>query len=218
MSPTTHTLTDTQGREQRSHFWVAWAIVAAFGTYFCIYFSQAVHCGQLRRRSDLGGRIQNRPDHLTVTGDWLYDLQVYRHQNRRGDAATTAGRHHALADPVRGGRASFLRPPAATLERGLLVLQRLTAGHGLMLSRIPPPTPRDIAARSERGPMGHAERNRFLRRYAWGLIPLVLLDLSVKSSAASGPTSPRNSGGHSAAARCPVHSPTRNPSSRSASW
>ena len=48
-----------------------------------------------------------------------------------------------------------------------------------MLARIPPPTPRDIAARSERYPMTQMERWAFLRRYAVGLTPLVLMYLLV---------------------------------------
>ncbi len=48
-----------------------------------------------------------------------------------------------------------------------------------MLSRIPRPSFRDVAARSERTPMDGAERWRFFRRYAVGLTLLVLVYLLV---------------------------------------
>ncbi len=48
-----------------------------------------------------------------------------------------------------------------------------------MLAQIPPPSAEDIAARSERFPMTRAERWSFLRRYAVGLFPLVLMYLVV---------------------------------------
>ena len=48
-----------------------------------------------------------------------------------------------------------------------------------MLSRIAPPTARDIAARSERRPMNRTDRWDFFRRYAVGLILLVLVYLFV---------------------------------------
>jgi hypothetical protein len=44
-----------------------------------------------------------------------------------------------------------------------------------MLTRIPTPSPQDIAARSERAPMDRHERWRFLRRYAVGLTLLVAI-------------------------------------------
>jgi hypothetical protein len=48
-----------------------------------------------------------------------------------------------------------------------------------MLTRIPPPSRRDVAARSERTPMSGAERWDFFRRYAAGLTLLVLAYLLV---------------------------------------
>jgi hypothetical protein len=46
-----------------------------------------------------------------------------------------------------------------------------------MLTRIPRPSRRDVAARGERAPMGGAERRAFFRRYAPGLTLLVLVFL-----------------------------------------
>ncbi len=48
-----------------------------------------------------------------------------------------------------------------------------------MLTRIPRPSPRDVAARSERTPMNGAERWAFFRRYATGLSLLVLVYLLI---------------------------------------
>jgi hypothetical protein len=48
-----------------------------------------------------------------------------------------------------------------------------------MLTRIPRPSSRDVAARSERAPMGRAERRDFRRRYAVGLALLVLVFLLI---------------------------------------
>jgi hypothetical protein len=42
-----------------------------------------------------------------------------------------------------------------------------------MLTRIPAPSPHDVAARSERAPMSRQERRQFFRRYATGLTLLV---------------------------------------------
>jgi hypothetical protein len=42
-----------------------------------------------------------------------------------------------------------------------------------MLSRIPPPSPLDIAARQARAPMNAGDRWRFFRTYALGLMPLI---------------------------------------------
>jgi hypothetical protein len=48
-----------------------------------------------------------------------------------------------------------------------------------MLSRVPAPSPRDVAARSERTPMSGADRRAFFRRYAVGLTLIVLVFLLV---------------------------------------
>ncbi len=48
-----------------------------------------------------------------------------------------------------------------------------------MLTRIPPPSPQDVAARSERTPMTRTERWDFFRRYAIGLTLLVLVYLLI---------------------------------------
>jgi hypothetical protein len=48
-----------------------------------------------------------------------------------------------------------------------------------MLTRIPQPSPQDVAARSERAPMNGAERWQFFRRYATGLTLLVLVFLLI---------------------------------------
>jgi hypothetical protein len=48
-----------------------------------------------------------------------------------------------------------------------------------MLSRIPPPTPDDLSARSERPAISSTERRAFFRNYAWGLIPLLMMYLLV---------------------------------------
>lgn len=48
-----------------------------------------------------------------------------------------------------------------------------------MLSRVPPPNDRDVAARTERGPMNRDERRAFVRRHAMGLIPISVMYLMV---------------------------------------
>lgn len=48
-----------------------------------------------------------------------------------------------------------------------------------MLSRIRPPDHHDVAARSERGNLNHHERKRLFRKYALGLVPLILAYLLV---------------------------------------
>jgi hypothetical protein len=48
-----------------------------------------------------------------------------------------------------------------------------------MLNRVPPPSPQDVAARSERTPMNGRERWDFFRRYAAGLTLLVLVFLLI---------------------------------------
>jgi hypothetical protein len=49
----------------------------------------------------------------------------------------------------------------------------------LALSRFPPPSWRDVAARSERAPMTREDRRVFLRRYGAALAPLVVLYLLI---------------------------------------
>ena len=48
-----------------------------------------------------------------------------------------------------------------------------------MLSRVPPPNAADVVARSERAPLNSAERWRLFRRYALGLILIIILYLAV---------------------------------------
>lgn len=48
-----------------------------------------------------------------------------------------------------------------------------------MLARVTPPTPADVAARSERTAMGRTDRRDFFLRHVAGLVPLVLLYLLV---------------------------------------
>lgn len=48
-----------------------------------------------------------------------------------------------------------------------------------MLSRIPPPTADDLSARSERPAITSTDRRAFFRKYAWGLIPLLMMYLLV---------------------------------------
>jgi hypothetical protein len=48
-----------------------------------------------------------------------------------------------------------------------------------ILKRMPPPDARDVAARSERSTMAAADRRRFLKRYGFGLAPIVLMYLLV---------------------------------------
>jgi hypothetical protein len=63
--------------------------------------------------------------------------------------------------------------PALT---GLLFVLPLLA-FTWMLTRIPPPSPEDVAARSARAPMNRPERSAFFRRYARGLTMLVVVYL-----------------------------------------
>jgi hypothetical protein len=48
-----------------------------------------------------------------------------------------------------------------------------------MLTRIPPPDRQDVEHRTERLPMDRATRQAFIKRYAWGLIPITLAYLFV---------------------------------------
>jgi hypothetical protein len=48
-----------------------------------------------------------------------------------------------------------------------------------MLTRTTPPTEADVAARSERPQLTADDRRKFIRRYAWGLIPLMIMFLLV---------------------------------------
>lgn len=48
-----------------------------------------------------------------------------------------------------------------------------------MLSRLPPPSADDEAARAVRGTMSRSDRRRFLREYAGGLVPLFVMYLAV---------------------------------------
>ena len=48
-----------------------------------------------------------------------------------------------------------------------------------ILAKTPPPTARDIAARNKRFTMRYEERSAFVRRYALGLVPLVVMYLFV---------------------------------------
>ena len=48
-----------------------------------------------------------------------------------------------------------------------------------MLNRIPQPSEADVSARSQRSPLSSVERRAFFQRYAWGLIPLLLMFLLV---------------------------------------
>jgi len=48
-----------------------------------------------------------------------------------------------------------------------------------MLSRVPPPNAADVVARSERAPLNSAERWRLFRRYALGLILIIILYLAI---------------------------------------
>jgi len=61
---------------------------------------------------------------------------------------------------------------------GIIFLLPL-AGFVWMLQQIPPPCAGDIAARSKRAPMNHAERSALFRRYAPGLIAITLVYLLV---------------------------------------
>jgi hypothetical protein len=61
---------------------------------------------------------------------------------------------------------------------GLLFVPPLL-GFAWMLTRVPRPSPADVAARSERLPMGAVERREFFRRYAPGLTLLVLAYLLI---------------------------------------
>lgn len=65
--------------------------------------------------------------------------------------------------------------PAAT---GALFLLPLL-GFVWMLHQIPQPNQADVAARSERTPLTSSERHAFFRRYAWGLVPLLMMFLLV---------------------------------------
>jgi hypothetical protein len=78
------------------------------------------------------------------------------------------------AELLARGVGEFWMPAAA----GLLFTAPLLV-FAWMLSRIPPPTPLDVAARSERAPMNRADRRAFFRRYGAGLSLIVAMYLLV---------------------------------------
>jgi hypothetical protein len=102
-------------------------------------------------------------------------------EGRRASEALTAGlcASFIVADGatravgawlLRGGISEYWMPCLAGLPFVPVVLLGVLA-----LSRVPPPSRRDVAARSERVPMTRLDRRAFLRRYGAALAPLVLL-------------------------------------------
>jgi hypothetical protein len=105
------------------------------------------------------------------------------------------GRRHTEALAA-GLCASFIVADGVTRSAGAALLKAGVSEHWMpflagllfvpplllftwMLTRIPQPSPQDVAARSERRPMKGAQRRDFFRRYATGLTLLVLAYLLV---------------------------------------
>ncbi|MCY2968300.1 MAG: DUF5690 family protein, partial [Planctomycetota bacterium] len=115
----------------------------------------------------------------------VFGLIVGLLEGRRLTEAMTAGlcASFILADGVMKSVGGWLLASGVTEDwmpgvAGALFLLPL-GGCVAMLIRIPPPSPPDIAARSERLTMNRDDRWSFLRRHAMGLAPLVVMYLLV---------------------------------------
>jgi hypothetical protein len=90
------------------------------------------------------------------------------------DGFTKSAGSYVLNELLDCGVSEFWMP----FTTGLLFVPPLL-GFVWMLTRVPSPTPQDIAARSERKPMSRSERWQFFRRYAIGLTLVVLVFLLI---------------------------------------
>ena len=228
----------------RNHiFWAVWSVVAAFGTYFCMYafrkpftaasYADATAFGLTLKTvlvtSQVAGYMVSKfigikviaempPERraqgilvLVVAAEsalvgfgivpppWnaaclflnglalgmVFGLVLGFLEGRQLTEALTAGlcASFILADGVTKsvgawllaqGVSEFWMPSAA----GAIFLAPLGLG-SWMLSRIPPPNPEDVAARTERMRLGRADRWSLLSRYAVGLTLLVTMYLAV---------------------------------------
>jgi Family of unknown function (DUF5690) len=115
----------------------------------------------------------------------VFGLVLWFLEGRRHTEALTAGlcTSFIIADGVMNTVGTYLMEAGLTetwmpFGAGLLFVPPLLL-FAWMLSRIPAPSPADVAARSERAPMGTAERRAFYGRYALGLSLLMLVFLLV---------------------------------------
>ncbi len=102
-------------------------------------------------------------------------------EGRRHTEALTAGLcvSFIVAGGVTKSTGAFLIKEGVTenwmpFAAGLLFVPPLLL-FAWMLTRIPAPSPKDVAARSVRAPMSRAERWRFFRRYSLGLALLIVV-------------------------------------------
>lgn len=230
-------------RESDRLFWTIWAMVAAFGAYFCMYgfrkpFTAGLYHGDavwgigfktILVTSQVGGYMLSKfigikviaempPHRRAISMIWLIlvaegALLLFGLLPRPWNAVCLLfnglplGIVFGLVQGFLEGRrstellvaglcASFILADGFTKTVGKWLLASgvsedwmpSTAGalfllpFGLcvaMLVRIPPPTPCDVAARSERQTMSYADRRRFFLRYIAGLVPLVILYLLI---------------------------------------
>ena len=229
--------------DRRDLFWTAWAMVAAFGSYLCMYgfrkpytaadfgdtilwglgFKTVLVTAQVlgyllskivgiriiaemtphRRAATMIGLVILAEAALLLFGliprPWnaaclflnglplglVFGLVLGFLEGRRMTELLTAGlcASFILADGITKSAGSWL------LGQGVREDWMPAAAGGVflipygicvaMLARVPPPTHRDVSARHHRGPMTKNERKAFLRRYAVGLIPIVLMFLLV---------------------------------------
>lgn len=233
------TLAASQPQPGSELFWTVWSIVAAFGTYFCMYayrkpFTAAEFGEDLKLKTILvttqvlgymvskfiGIKViaEMRPERraggiLTLIGiaqaalvvfgiippPWnavclfinglalgmVFGLVLGFLEGRQQTEALAAGlcASFILADGVtkslgtwllNQGVSEFWMPAAAgaifALPLGVFVW---------MLSRIPPPSAADVAARTARPPIDRRDRWSLLHRYAWGLSMLVVIYLAI---------------------------------------
>ena len=235
----------TLDAERESHrlFWTIWAMVAAFGAYFCMYgFRKPFTAGlytdvsvwgigfkTILVTSQVGGYMLSKfigikviaempPQRRAISMIWLIliaegALLLFGLLPRPWNAVCLLlnglplGMVFGLVQGFLEGRratellvaglcASIILADGFTKTVGTWLLawgipedwMPGTAGalfllpFGVcvaMLARVPPPTPGDVAARSERQTMSHDDRRTFFLRYIVGLVPLVILYLLV---------------------------------------
>lgn len=235
----------THAVERESHplFWTIWAMVAAFGAYFCMYgfrkpftaglYADAAVWGigfkTILVTSQVSGYMLSKfigikviaempPQRRAISMIWLiliaegalllfgvlprpwnagcllanglplgmvFGLVQGFLEGRRATELLVAGlcASFILADGFTKTVGTWLLSAGVTEDwmpsaAGALFLIPFGACVA-MLARIPPPTPSDVAARSERLTMSHADRRNFFLRYVTGLVPLVILYLLV---------------------------------------
>ncbi|WP_406695031.1 DUF5690 family protein [Singulisphaera sp. Ch08] len=238
-------LLPSKPRVERNHelFWAAWALLAAFGSYFCMYafrkpFTAASYADTsvwglgfktVLVTSQVSGYMVSKflgikviaempPQRRAIGILWLvlvaeFSLVLFGLIPRPWNAVCLflnglpLGMVFGLVLGLLEGRrltetltaglcASFILADGVTKSVGALLLQRGVSEEWMpsvagalfllplgvcvaMLARIPPPNHHDITARAQRFTMSHAERWSLMHRYAFGLIPIILVYFTV---------------------------------------